>query len=115
MAIPNTVNEHEHKGLTKFGREHYPSAGPDLRLVNLALFISPLMPGVDHSTERDSLLRSPNTNGQYGAGDPSNKDAARAPGPQELPRSTRIGILVGVWLGIFLAVRTAGGISIPSN
>ena len=71
--------------------------------------------GVDRSTERDSLLRSSNTNGQYSAGDESNKDAARTLGPLELPRSTRIGILAGMWLGTFLSVRTAGGISIRGN
>lgn len=70
------------------------------------------MSAVDHSSERDSLLRSSNTNGQYGAGDESNKDAEHTPGPLELPRSTRFGILAGIWLGTFLSVRTAGGIPI---
>ena len=73
------------------------------------------MSAIDHSTERDALLRSSNTNGQYGAGDESNKDAARTPGPLELPRNTRIGILAGIWLGTFLSVRTVGKISIHST
>lgn len=73
------------------------------------------MSGVDHFTERDPLLRSPDTNGQYGDGDQSNKDAAPTPGPLELPRSAHIGILAGIWLATFLSVRSVGKIPIHST
>ncbi|KAF8352168.1 vacuolar amino acid permease [Amanita rubescens] len=49
------------------------------------------MSAVDHATERDSLLPSSGTN------------AARSPGPLEISRTTRFGILAGIWLGSFLS------------
>ena len=64
------------------------------------------MSAVEHLAERDSLLQSSNTNAQYGAGEQSNKDAARTPGPLEISRTARFGILAGIWMGTFLSVRT---------
>ena len=72
------------------------------------------MSAVDHATERDSLLPSPGTSGQYAANDHLNKDAARSPGPLEISRTTRFGILAGIWLGSFLSVRIFSD-SIPTN
>ncbi|KAF8723220.1 hypothetical protein AX14_009396 [Amanita brunnescens Koide BX004] len=61
------------------------------------------MSAVEHLAERDSLLQSSNTNAQYGAGEQSNKDAARTPGPLEISRTARFGILAGIWMGTFLS------------
>ena len=61
------------------------------------------------ATESDSLLRSSSTSRQYAASDQLNKDAARSPGPLEISRTTRFGILAGIWLGSFLSVRIFSG------
>ena len=37
--------------------------------------------------------------------------AQQLPGPLDLPRSTRYGILLGVWIANFLSVRTSLGLS----
>lgn len=53
-------------------------------------------------SERDSLLHHGDSCQQPDTG--SQKDLGRALGPLEISRSTRYGILAGLWMATFLSV-----------
>ena len=53
------------------------------------------------ATERDPLLQS--TSPQNGRGSVDEQEK-RGLGPREIPRSTRYGILAGIWAATFLSV-----------
>ena len=59
-----------------------------------------------HMSERDPLLRhDPSLSGQrQGEGEGGQKGVSRPPGPLEISRSTRYGILAGLWMATFLSV-----------
>ena len=49
-------------------------------------------------SERDPLLQASGRQGEC------QKGVGRALGPLEIPRSTRYGILAGLWIAVFLSV-----------
>ena len=54
-------------------------------------------------SERDPLLQDHDSGQKLQQGE-SQKGVGRALGPLEIPRSTRYGILAGLWIATFLSV-----------
>ena len=55
-------------------------------------------------SERDPLLQDHDDSGQQFQQDEGQKGFGRALGPLEISRSTRYGILAGLWIATFLSV-----------